>query len=125
MIDESKLKACPFCGSVVDYMPLFSGVKMFYCRNHEGCGAVVSFDCSACNPGSRIRDAANAYHWNERKPEWFVEEKTGTWIADESRTGYGRYVCSECGEPYEVGMVCGKPAWNYCPGCGAKMEVTA
>lgn len=66
-MDEHKLKSCPFCGSPVDYMALFTGIKIFYCRNHHGCGAVVSFDVPECNPGSRIRDAANALHWNARK----------------------------------------------------------
>ena len=69
MNKEPKLKPCPFCGGPVEYMALATGIKMFYCRNFDGCGAVVSFDCPACNPGSKIRDAANAYHWNERKGE--------------------------------------------------------
>ena len=48
-MSEINLKPCPFCGGKADYMTLFSGMKMFYCRNHKTCGAVISFDNAACN----------------------------------------------------------------------------
>ena len=45
--------------------------------------------------------------------------KRGSWIED----GYYNEpcVCSECGEPCKD-TVMGKPRWNFCPNCGAKME---
>lgn len=62
MID--KLKSCPFCGGKVELMTLLTGVKMFYCRNYYGCGAIVSFNTPDCDrekgDGNKIR------HWNRR-----------------------------------------------------------
>lgn len=60
----NKLKPCPFCGSEVSYMPLFTGMKMFYCKNHKGCGAVVSFDNPVCNDPKN--DWARTGAWNRR-----------------------------------------------------------
>ena len=46
-----------------------------------------------------------------------IEEKRGRWgepfKVDADNNGYK---CSKCGE-------FGVPCWNYCPNCGAKMEV--
>lgn len=61
---ENEIKKCPFCGSVVDLMGLMTGLKMFYCRNHIGCGAIVSFDTSDCN--LEKGDANKIRHWNRR-----------------------------------------------------------
>lgn len=48
-----------------------------------------------------------------------VEVRHASWIVD----GYFNEpcVCSNCGEPCKD-TVMGKPRWNYCPSCGAKME---
>lgn len=46
-----EVKSCPFCGSRVDYMNLFTPIPMFYCSDHQGCGAVISFDNPRCNKG--------------------------------------------------------------------------
>lgn len=48
-----------------------------------------------------------------------VEVRHASWIED----GYYNKpcVCSNCGEPCED-TVMGKPRWNYCPNCGAKMD---
>ena len=32
------------------------------------------------------------------------------------------YRCSACGEKSRVKEVMGKPAWDFCPNCGAKMN---
>lgn len=32
------------------------------------------------------------------------------------------YMCSTCGEKSHVKEVLEKPAWDYCPNCGAKMD---
>ena len=44
-------------------------------------------------------------------------EKTGHWENGENNIGMKRYICSICGK--------GQPylRFNYCPNCGAKMEV--
>ena len=63
-----------------------------------------------------------------RMKQWFEHEKkvssakpnTGKWVKAESmqyfRKHYPAYTCSICG--FRKG---GK--WNYCPNCGAKMEI--
>ena len=58
-----KIKCCPFCGSEVDFMNLALPMKMFYCKNHHGCGAVVSFDTPLCNRFDKAKIAA----WNRRE----------------------------------------------------------
>lgn len=61
-----EVKQCPFCGSRVDYMNLFTSVAMFYCSNHQGCGAVISFDNPVCNHGD---DRAKINAFNRRVPD--------------------------------------------------------
>ena len=65
MIEE--IKRCPFCGNKVQYMTLFTGIKMFYCMNTISCGAVVSFDNPACN--NPYNDKARIDAWNRRAGE--------------------------------------------------------
>ena len=60
-----ELKRCPFCGSEVDFMNLALPMKMFYCKNHRGCGAVVSFDTPLCNRFDKAKIDA----WNRREGE--------------------------------------------------------
>ena len=45
-----------------------------------------------------------------------VEVRHGHWIEKN-----GKYICSECGELCKQTAI-GKPRWNYCPSCGAKMD---
>ena len=52
-------------------------------------------------------------------------EKTGRWIGEGDGYADGNIVldmwyCSNCDYCYEDDE---KPDWNYCPNCGAKMEV--
>ncbi len=49
-----------------------------------------------------------------------VEPKRGKWI-EGNHANYWK--CSECGE-VTMESVMGKPRHNFCPNCGAKMEVT-
>ena len=48
------------------------------------------------------------------------ERKTGHWVGHWIEGGEP-YHCSECGE-FTRETVMGKPRWNYCPNCGAKMS---
>lgn len=63
----NNIKRCPFCGSEVEYMTLFTGLKMFYCKNYSKCGAVVSFDNPQCN--MMANDKARVKAWNRRTGE--------------------------------------------------------
>lgn len=58
------------------------------------------------------------------------ERKEGKWIIrDNPGTGWYRVTCSECGEDVTstIPMIGffpnATPLWDYCPYCGAKMEV--
>lgn len=58
------------------------------------------------------------------------KQKKGKWIIrDNPGTGWYRVTCSECGEDVTstIPMIGffpnAKPLWDYCPYCGAKMEV--
>lgn len=53
------------------------------------------------------------------------QPKTGHWIAKDGFDGDTYYDCSECGESFC--LIYGTPTdnlYNYCPNCGAKMEVS-
>lgn len=59
-----------------------------------------------------------------------TEQKHGKWIIrDNPGTGWYRVTCSECGEDVTstIPMIGffpnAKPLWDYCPYCGAEMEV--
>lgn len=61
---DREIKACPFCGSEVALMRLFTPNDMFYCNNYKECGAVVSFNNDLCD-----REAGNRHKircWNRR-----------------------------------------------------------
>lgn len=47
--------------------------------------------------------------------------KRGNWINSKERMRPD--MCSVCGCVYEADRFMDKIAWNYCPNCGAKMEV--
>lgn len=48
--------------------------------------------------------------------------KRGKWLPDNNNYIYEQYVCSECKNSFKVDTCMGKPMWNFCPYCGAKME---
>ena len=50
-----------------------------------------------------------------------AEPKRGRWISADAIFGGVPFYCSECGEN-TLDTVMGKPRWNFCPNCGAKME---
>ena len=49
------------------------------------------------------------------------QPKTGKWISADAIFGGVPFYCSECGENTRD-TVMGKPRYNFCPMCGAKME---
>jgi hypothetical protein len=53
-----------------------------------------------------------------------IQPKRGRWISADAIFGGVPFYCSECGENTRDTTVMGKPRWNFCPNCGAKMEVT-
>lgn len=59
----------------------------------------------------------------ELTPPVDTEPKRGKWISADAIFGGVPFYCSECGENTRD-TVMGEPRWNYCPMCGAKMEVT-
>lgn len=79
------------------------------------------------------RPAHKAVESIRNLPSVTPKEKTGKWIEDANKIDaqFGRhtYICSECGK-YAEYFVSGTEVWwdrikpNYCPNCGAKMEVS-
>ena len=51
-----------------------------------------------------------------------IQPKRGKWLPDNNNYIYEQYVCSECKNSFKVDTCMGKPMWNFCPNCGAKME---
>lgn len=52
--------------------------------------------------------------------------RRGRWLPDDRYYYEMRFVCSECKESEVVptiGFTKYAPVWDYCPNCGAKMEV--
>ena len=48
--------------------------------------------------------------------------KHGRWKAWDLTWGRSIYVCTSCGDAMEVPTENGKPIFNYCPNCGARMD---
>lgn len=85
-------------------------------------------DCNECEAGKWYRgincclfeDAADAIEALQAETVrlW---PKRGKWINSKERMRPD--MCSVCGCIYEADRFMGKIVWNYCPNCGAKMEV--
>lgn len=50
-----------------------------------------------------------------------IEPKRGEWIEFDTKWGRSLYYCTNCMETSEVPAAFGKPLYNFCPNCGAKM----
>ena len=67
-----------------------------------------------------VLETVNSIPSAERRGKWIIE--------DNPRNDWYRITCSECGEDVTSKIPCigflpnAKPLWDYCPGCGAKME---
>ena len=58
--------------------------------------------------------------WLEQLPVEDVRPvQCGRWGKDQFRSGYGRYVCSECKSSFQIEESGGTPTWKYCPVCGS------
>lgn len=51
-----------------------------------------------------------------------IEPKRGRWIKLDMCRGMEQYKCSVCDDATYVPEVMGRPVYNFCPNCGAKME---
>ena len=60
-------------------------------------------------------------YWKEACEYKAQLPKRGEWINSKERMRPD--MCSVCGCVYEADRFMDKIAWNYCPNCGAKMEV--
>ena len=49
-------------------------------------------------------------------------ERHGRWKPFDLTWGRSVYACTSCGEALEVPTECGKPMYEFCPNCGAKMD---
>lgn len=52
-----------------------------------------------------------------------AEVKHGRWKAWDLTWGRSIYVCTSCGDAMEVPTENGKLIFNYCPNCGARMDL--
>ena len=103
-MNKIKLKNCPFCGGRPE-------IKSWSLPLRGGLNFVVSCRDCGCSTWLYANKAELAIHaWNRRK------EKTGTWLRRDIGEMTDLPYCSECG----YGDM---DTTDYCPGCGAKMEV--
>ena len=65
----------------------------------------------------------NPILWKELNDLPSAQPNTGKWISADAIFGGVPFYCSECGENTRD-TVMGKPRYNFCPMCGAKMGVT-
>ena len=50
------------------------------------------------------------------------EVRHGRWKPFDLTWGRSIYACTACGDAFEVPTECGKPMYEFCPHCGAKMD---
>ena len=50
-----------------------------------------------------------------------VEVQHGEWFVELDDLGWNKYTCSACGYTKRTDIHTSL-GWNYCPGCGAKMD---
>lgn len=76
-------------------------------------------------------NACNSAYYSAIKELPFIssdEVRCGTWVGEgdgydpDGFMVYDMWSCGVCGERFEEWDE--KPTWNYCPNCGAKMEVS-
>lgn len=112
--DSQILRECPFCGGEAE-------CHQWWSATISGKYATV---CTKCNCGTDFyeTEAEAIAAWNSRA------ERTCKWELEHSGTLYDKWRCSKCGylfvEPRcDQGYTDLEP--NYCPSCGARIEVDA
>ena len=106
---------------MTDYGELVKALR--YCGNfteREGCDESCEYFNDMDCPKRIMSDAAAAIEdlQVETVRLW---PKRGKWINSKARMRPD--MCSVCGCAYEADRFMDKIVWNYCPNCGAKMEV--
>lgn len=51
-----------------------------------------------------------------------IEPKKGKWKPFDLTWGRSVWACDACGETVDVPTLSGKPIFDYCPWCGARMD---
>lgn len=80
----------------------------------------AAFDEIIWNSDNGVIDAKVAIEALRKLPSVESERKRGKWIEGEKTPGYTKWNCSECGLLVRNPQ---KPWYEYCPKCGALMEV--
>lgn len=83
------------------------------------CAECCATQCEGCNID---------YHFEHLAPTVdAVPVRHGKWLYGESESGHDGYYCSQCGK--HIRWIYGEEdinfitSYNYCPKCGARMEV--
>ena len=98
---------------LIDRQAAIDALDECYCGGEDSCG----------EPWIYKENAVEAINMIEPLPS--AQQKTGKWMPDTMCYYEERFICSECKGNYKVDTCMGKPTWNYCPNCGARMmEVT-
>ena len=113
---EKTLRPCPFCGGEAEIVRNSSGSYFVRCADKQ-CAAKTRIYHENEN-GARLA-------WNRRAERTCrivpmdaagdPPYRTGNWILNSLSDG-----CSECGYPFDT-LNSGTP--NFCPNCGARVEV--
>lgn len=114
-----KLKLCPFCGGSPE-MNCFPGAdtSMTYLRvKCASCGATGGA-LSAAGAYERAAEVGAAALWNLREGVAGATVRRGRWNALENPIEDYKATCSVCG-------VASPLKSNFCPHCGAKMDLGA
>jgi len=81
----------------------------------------AAFDEIIWNSDNGVIDAKVAIEALRKLPSVEPERKKGKWIEGKKTPGYTKWNCSECGLLVRNTQ---KPWYEYCPKCGAPMEVS-
>ena len=103
---------------LIDADALMEAFRTYMAENHDRERCVSEENCNACDRGCLWRKIV------VKAPTIDPESlrKQGKWIRGELQNGERRHKCSVCREACRVPTVVGKPVYDYCPNCGAKMK---
>ena len=101
-----------------DYTDLIQSLRCCATNKCESCPYEKKYSYRCATP--LVMDAADAIEALQDEVKR-LEPKRGKWIDSKERMRLD--MCSVCGSIFEADRFMDKIAWNYCPNCGAKMEV--